>query len=114
MQHRGEIVEKAVRNSGISIKRLHDTLGLSRGTIYNKFDDAYLDFDFIVKVGEVIKHDFSVDFPELALFPEEVADTSEVPGVLIDCQRELMELQRKYIDLMESHLKLMKLYQEKE
>lgn len=115
MQHRGEIVESVVRNSGMALSLIHKALGISRGTLYNKFDEANLDFAFIQKLGEVIMHDFSKEFPEMYTplhKSEQVLDTGVEQKAnassmdLKECEQELITLQRKYISLLEEHLKL--------
>ncbi|MEL6152980.1 MAG: hypothetical protein AAFQ78_03035, partial [Bacteroidota bacterium] len=64
-QHRGEIVETIVRRSGYSIKSLAQKLRVSRNTIYNKFREQDLSYEFIANVGDVIHYDFTTDFPEI-------------------------------------------------
>ena len=65
-QHRGEIVHAAVLRSGVKVARLYQALGVSRPTLYRRFEDPNLDFDFIKRVGEVIYYNFADDFRELA------------------------------------------------
>ncbi|MEL6606959.1 MAG: helix-turn-helix domain-containing protein, partial [Bacteroidota bacterium] len=50
-KHRGEIVEEAVRRSGFSIKKLAERLKISRNTLYNRFKEPELSYDFIAAVG---------------------------------------------------------------
>jgi transcriptional regulator with XRE-family HTH domain len=64
-QDAGEIVEKAVRRSGISIAELARRINVDRRTIYYWFKQINLSVDTISKIGEGINHDFSNDFPEL-------------------------------------------------
>jgi predicted transcriptional regulator len=64
-KHRGEIIEKAIRVSGFSIKTLSERLNVSRNTIYNKFKEHDLSYDTIIRIGDIIKYDFTVDFPEI-------------------------------------------------
>jgi hypothetical protein len=65
MQHRGEIVEKAVRQSGFPLTKLVERLGKSRRWIYNAFENAQLPIDHILRIGKVIHHDFSNEIEEL-------------------------------------------------
>ena len=64
-QHRGEIIEAVVRRSGYSLKKLADKLNVSRNTLYNKFGERNLSYEFIVRTGEIIHYDFTYDFKEI-------------------------------------------------
>lgn len=64
MQHRGEIVEKAVRQSGYPLTKLVARLGKSRRWIYNAFENAQLPIDHILRIGKIIHHDFSDEIDE--------------------------------------------------
>ncbi len=65
MQHRGEIVEQAVRQSGYPISKLALKMGKSRRWMYLMFDNAQVSFETIIAIGEVIHHDFSDEIKEL-------------------------------------------------
>lgn len=65
MQHRGEIIRKAVTESGISITALAKRLNKSRRTIYNIFDSNNVSLEIILEIGRIIHHDFSSQIKEL-------------------------------------------------
>ncbi len=67
MQHRGEILEAAVRKSGIPLTRIVEKLGKSRKWIYNQFEISDVPLDIILDIGKVIHHDFSREIDELNL-----------------------------------------------
>lgn len=94
MQHRGKILERAVRGSTYSIKVLSDKLGISRNTLYNKFKAPNLSYDFMLQVGDIIHHDFSSDLPELST------------NVMLDTVIQVVELQ----ELRESYTRLLERY----
>ena len=101
----GEIVENAVRKSGFSLKKLSERLGISRNTLYNRFGDPELSYDFIRTVGNIIHYNFSIDFAELK---EEVDEMGE--GLINYADRdtaELMKLDKKYTGLLERYNKLL-------
>jgi predicted transcriptional regulator len=111
MEHRGEIVEGILRKSGVPIARVAKLLGVSRPTIYNKLDDMQLDYGFILRVGQIIKHDFTREFPDIFEHsqPEEVNEQLALPAAsALPIEMELLEMQRKYITLMEEHLQLLR------
>src|SRR5687767_13795553 len=65
MPHQGEILQEAIKNSGISITRIVEELGITRPTIYRKFKEETIDYTFVKRIGEIINHDFSHDFTTL-------------------------------------------------
>lgn len=125
MAHQGEILQEAIKNSGISITRIVEELGITRPTIYRKFKDETLDASFVKRVGEIIQHDFSQDFTlqQQAALPFVVNNTvshvtRETERVKstgmpvtspndIDCSKQLMILQQKYISLLEAYNELL-------
>lgn len=96
--HRGEIVRKAVKNSGIKISELSRKLGKSRRFIYNMFDKELMPFPCIKKIGMIINYNFSNEIPEL----EDNLGLNENEMCWKD----------KYINLLEEHHKLLKEYNE--
>lgn len=66
MIHRGEIVERAVRSSGIPLTRLAAKMGKSRRWIYNAFETADLSLDTIIEIGKIIHYDFSNEITQIA------------------------------------------------
>lgn len=104
-KHRGEIVEDAVRKSGFSLKKLSERLRVSRNTLYNRFREPELSYEFINAVGNIIHYDFSIDFVELREGSDEI---SESPVSYIDRDAaELLRLEKKYTGLLERYNKLL-------
>jgi AcrR family transcriptional regulator len=121
MPHQGKILQEAIKNSGISITRIVEELGITRPTIYRKFKEETLDYGFVKQVGEIITHDFSQDFTTLqqAVLPfVSAAPTVSVTNTVtprsaplqqpdIDPNKQLMTLQAKYIALLEAYNELL-------
>lgn len=121
MPHQGEILQETIKNSGISITRIVDGLGITRPTIYRKFKEETLDYAFVKRIGDIIGHDFSGDFTSLqqaALsFVTNKPDVTPVQSVTSrnmvlqqqepDCAKQLLTLQSKYIALLESYNELL-------
>lgn len=121
MPHQGQILQEVIKSSGVSITHLVDELGITRPTIYRKFKDATLDYNFVKQVGEIIGHDFSNDFTPLQQsslpFVQNVtrpaAQSIVTPRVTSqqhvdnDTAKQLMVLQTKYIALLEAHNELL-------
>ena len=121
MSHQGEILQEAIKNSGISITRIVDELGITRPTIYRKFKEETVDYNFVKKVGDVINHDFSKDFTDIQspLF-QTVTTASRTPvmnnvtprvtsaqNLDSDLSKQLLVLQTKYITLLEAYNELL-------
>jgi len=64
-KHYGQIVELTIRKQGFSISELARLADINRKCVYNWFNQKYLKPEIIQRVGSFIKHDFSVEFPEL-------------------------------------------------
>ncbi|MFD1870881.1 helix-turn-helix domain-containing protein [Hymenobacter bucti] len=121
MPHQGEIVQEAIKNSGISITRIVEELGITRPTIYRKFKDDTLDAKFVRRIGEIIGHDFAQDFtmPEqsslsfVSQAPKSYVTPTVTPRVTVsqqpdlDVSQQLMSLQAKYIALLEAYNELL-------
>ncbi|MDB5287183.1 MAG: hypothetical protein JWR05_2132 [Mucilaginibacter sp.] len=61
----GQIVEKVVKMDAMSISEISRKLNVSRRTLYNWFESKNLSPEIIEKIGLVIDHDFSEEFPEI-------------------------------------------------
>lgn len=64
MIHQGEIIEKVVRRSGISITELSRRMKVHRRSIYNWFNQPRLSIYLVAQIGDVLQYDFSKDFPD--------------------------------------------------
>lgn len=121
MPHQGEILQEAIKNSGISITRIVDELGITRPTIYRKFKEETIDYGFVKKVGDIINHDFSKIFTtlqqaSLLFVTPNIRNTAPVNVTTRvtalqqpdnDPVRQLLLLQSKYITLLESYNELL-------
>lgn len=65
MQHKGEIIERCIRESGYSITKLAKRMGKSRRWVYQIFESSNVSIDYILEIGKIIHHDFSEDIKEL-------------------------------------------------
>lgn len=107
MQHRGQIVEKRVRESGFSIKHIASQLNIIRQTLYNWFELHDLDPHKILRVGKAIGHDFTKDFP--ALFDPNLLAEEPINAYSkneSECRDELTSLWKKYGMQMEKYINL--------
>jgi hypothetical protein len=106
MQHRGEIVEKAVRQSGIPLTVLAKKLGKSRRWMYIAFENPQLSLDYILEIGKTIHHDFSNEIDGLkstqtAVLPKELTSIDPNEAVAL-WKLKYYELLEKYNALLEA------------
>jgi hypothetical protein len=121
MPHQGELLQEAIKRSGISITRIVEELGITRPTIYRKFKEETLDANFVKNIGQIIGHDFSVDFtiiPQSTLpfvtqgvrpsvTPSVTPRVTPTPKADSDVVSQLLTLQTKYIALLEAYNELL-------
>ena len=104
-KHYGQIVEYIVRKNGYSITDLATGLNVNRRTIYNYFQNKTVKYDVIYKIGLIVRHDFSKDFPEL--FTSDQFDINQRPRPMIDSVSNVTAgdsyWQDKYIQLLETY-----------
>ena len=121
MPHQGEILQEAIKSSGISITRVVEEMGITRPTIYRKFKEETVDYNFVKRVGAVIGYDFANDFTAslqspLPFVTHESSVTTTVTvtrgvtvPVVVDNSlfNQLLALQTKYIALLEAYNELL-------
>lgn len=108
--HRGEIVEKIALGLIPNKSELARVMDMDRTTLYRHFADANLDYGIILKYGKTLKHDFSVEFPELSAFGVSLREPlAEYKAMtLSDALKEADMWKAKYIDLLEKHTALLR------
>ena len=102
MEHRGEIIEKAIRNSGMPLTSIARKIGKSRQWIYLLFQNPNVSLNIIVKIGKIIYYDFSTDIKDLTLSRISFEELNEEKNKKDESWKE------KYYLLMEEHLQLIK------
>jgi hypothetical protein len=101
MQHRGEIVEKAVRQSGYSLTKLTNRLGKSRRWIYHAFENPMLPIETIFEIGKIIHYDFSHELVELKKLDRKVDSPNEKAAISEENTAE--DWKNKYLNLLEKY-----------
>jgi AraC-like DNA-binding protein len=94
--HNGEIVEKILRNSDYSLKRIAKALNLSRTTLYKRFTEVSLSYEFILEVGQIIDFDFSTVLPGL----KNKYTTPSSQNTLFKIERKHRLLEKRYNKLL--------------
>lgn len=102
MKHRGEIIKKAIEQSGIKKIDVAKSMKMSQSSLYRLFEDPFVTYDDILQIGKIIKHNFSKEFPELA---NPLTKSQEDN---LDYKLKYMELAEKYIKVLEEKEQLLK------
>lgn len=105
MKHRGEIVENAVRQSGIPITQVAKRLGKSRRWMYMLFQNSQISFELILEIGKILNHDFSSEISNLPIPPSAKFTTSENEHEYERASAEFWK--NKYLELMEKYTELL-------
>ena len=113
VQHKGEIVETAIKQSGYQVKALARELGIARNTLYLKLKNANLDNSFIARIGQIIHYDFSPAIKDWS--PQDSACVRDTKiGYHAPIHKHLdyvtyQKLHNKYLQLLEDYNSLCKL-----
>ena len=109
MQHRGEIVKKAIQLSGYSITKLSEKLGRSRRWMYQVFENSTVSLDLILEIGKIIHYDFSGDIKELKHLKNKPFIAADRQENYYTKKEETAEYwKNKYLQLLEEHNALLK------
>lgn len=105
MQHRGKIVEQAVRRSGYSLTKLTQRLGKSRRWIYHAFENPILSIDVVLEISKVIHYDFSDEIIMLKRYNSGVKEPISKPYIETETadfwKNKYFVLLEKYNELLE-------------
>ena len=63
-KHHGKIIERIVRRANMSLSELSKLMGVNRRSMYNWFVLPKVKPEIIFRLGRVLQHDFSQEFPE--------------------------------------------------
>jgi len=114
MQHKGEIVEKAVRESGYPITRLAKKLGKTARWMYFLFNNPNAPVNYILEIGEAIHYDFSDEIEELKKFRRLQNNNNQLSGGDVDNvplkeKKEVEYWKNKYLELLEQYTALLRM-----
>jgi transcriptional regulator with XRE-family HTH domain len=107
LQHHGQIIERIIRKHNISLSEIARLLQVNRRAMYKWFTLQTLKPEIIYRLGHVIQHDFSVEFPELFKPEDFVLKAKSTP--LSNEERKILEAEKeliykeKYLDLLERY-----------
>lgn len=104
MVHRGEIVEQAVRKSGIPIATIAKRLGKSRRWMYLMFENPDVSIEVIKRIGQIIYYDFHDEFPMISGKGQAYTDTE----LQYNTTETAEHWKNKYFKLLEEYNELLK------
>jgi predicted transcriptional regulator len=105
MQHRGEIIRKAVYNSGLTITEIAKSIGKSRKWMYLMFENSNVSLDLVLKIGKIIRYDFAGEVKE---FSSSTRIKSESSIDSKDDESDAEYWKNKYLKLLEDYSALLK------
>ncbi|RYY35602.1 MAG: XRE family transcriptional regulator [Sphingobacteriaceae bacterium] len=105
-KHYGQIVELIIRKKGYSISELARLTSVNRRSVYNWFNQKYLKPEIIYRIGCILDHDFSQEFPELFTKDDFEAPSKAVASVVNEPSSPVV-WKDKYIELLERYNNLL-------
>jgi hypothetical protein len=106
--HRGEVLQTVVNESGLSITSLVKRVGYSRSSYYNHILDPQLDFGILEQYGKVLKHDFSINFPERSSqLVQEDPEEYNKPSTIEQAIKMAEKWKEKYYAVLEKYHQLL-------
>lgn len=105
MQHRGEIIRKAVYNSGYTITEIAKSLGKSRKWMYLMFENSNVSLDILLEIGKIIHYDFTDEIKEFTP-SQNIYEKSSLDSKKDD---DVEYWKNKYLKLLEEYNDLLKL-----
>jgi len=101
MKHKGELIEKAVRKSGVKLTVLAKRLKRSRGYLYYLFQTRDVSFEEAMKIGRLINYDFSSEYD--TILHEPVSPSYDRSKKSVEYWKtKYIELLERYNDMMEA------------
>lgn len=106
MKHRGEIVEQAVRSSGIPISKIAKRMNKSRSWMYLVFANRHVSIEIIHEIGKIIHYNFNSDLS--IEYPNKNAQSkSDDHPVEYTTSSEDQNWKERYYALMEKYTELL-------
>lgn len=108
MQHRGELLKTAIKESGVPITRIVKQLGRSRKWLYNQFETPQVPLDILIDVGKVIHHDFLSELKDIKSSKLQRPYSYVEEESSLRLEQEANFWKNKYLDLLEEFNRYLK------
>lgn len=108
--HHGQIIELTIRKKGLNITEVARLSHVNRRTVYNWFNQKYVKSEVIYQLGLLLKHDFSVEFPDLFSKEDFTSQKNTINNFQEVPHEELVSQQiwkDRYIALLEDYNKVL-------
>ncbi|MFB0497387.1 AcrR family transcriptional regulator [Mucilaginibacter sp. OAE612] len=104
-KHYGQIIEYVIRKKGFNISDLARSLDINRRSLYNWFNQKDLSAAHIFKIGNVIRHDFSIEFPDMFTKDDfKFINQRYADNILVSTTpQQLTDWKEKYLRLLEEY-----------
>lgn len=63
--HRGNYIQKKIKESGISLTVLSEKMDIARTTLYSWMSKSDMPYNKMMQIADIIKIDITQDFPEI-------------------------------------------------
>lgn len=103
--HRGQLLEDAVKASGLKKEKVAIKAGYQRTSYYKHIKEPDLAYHILTAYGRAIRYDFTEVLPEMPKYMiQEPEDTYELTPE--ESRKQIDYWRNKYIDLMERYTQL--------
>jgi len=103
-KHHGKIIEYTLRKNDYNISDLAKSMNVNRRTLYNWFNHEKIKKEIVFRIGCIIRHDFSQQFPEM--FSSEEFSVINMPKKQQLLGDEGNRWRNKYLSLLEEYNKI--------
>lgn len=104
-QDLGQILEKAVRQSGYPISKLAKKIGYTRQHIYNLFTQQHINIELLMEIGKIINVDFKQDIKLIKNLSQPYKITEQANE---NYKEKYIHLLEEYNTLLKEHHQLIK------
>jgi hypothetical protein len=106
LKNQGEIIQKEILKTGISVTAVAEKISMSRENLYKIFKRDKVDPYLILRIGKAINHDFSANFRDeefanLLMEPESEYENLDLKNKRLE--KELNVFKEKCFALMEEN-----------
>jgi hypothetical protein len=110
-KHHGKIIEYTLRKNDYNISDLAKSMNVNRRTLYNWFTHEKIKKDIVFRIGCIIRHDFSQQFPEMFTSGDfDIINLPKKKQLLGDegnfWKNKYLTLLNEYNRIVERHLKI--------
>lgn len=103
---RGRILAIAVEHTGRNKEEVAMMAGYSRSAYYKHIENPNLEYHILMAYGKAIKHDFTIELPEMPKYIFNDPEDSNRPSSIEEAIRQRDMWKDKYVELLEKYNRL--------